>query len=121
MITGRIRQLHALLPITFRLANQPDFAVEFVVDTGFTGFLTLPPAAVAALHLPYLEDTLANLATDEQVGLPVHAATIVWDGVERDVRVLAMGRRPLLGTALLDGRELVAQFWDSGLVSLDAR
>ena len=44
MITGRIWQLHALLPITFRLANQPDFAVEFVVDTGFTGFLTLPSA-----------------------------------------------------------------------------
>ncbi len=118
-MTGYVSQLHALLPVTFRLPNQPDITIDLVVDTGFTGFLTLPPAAVAALQLPYLEDTPANLATDEEVELPVHVATIVWNGVEREVRVLATGRRPLLGTALLDGNELVAQFRDGGLVTVD--
>ena len=51
---GRVYHLHLLLPVTFRLASQPDLAIEFVVDTGFTGFLTLPPAAVSAMRLPYL-------------------------------------------------------------------
>ena len=119
-MTGRVADLHALLPVTFRLPGQPDVALEFVVDTGFTGFLTLPPAAVAALALPYLEDTPANLATDAEVQLPVHVAVIVWNGLEQAVRVLAMGRRPLLGTALLDGHEFVAQFRDSGLVTVDS-
>jgi hypothetical protein len=33
----------------------------------------------------------------------------LWDGVERDIRVFATGRRPLIGTALLDAQELVIQ------------
>src|SRR5258708_4929067 len=33
---------------------QPPLSTEFVVDTGFEGFLTLPPAAVATLQLPFI-------------------------------------------------------------------
>lgn len=76
MIIGRVVQLHALLPVTFRLSNQPDFAIEFVVDTGFTGFLTLPPAAVAALQLPLLETISAKMATDDEVELPAKICSI---------------------------------------------
>ena len=119
MMTGRVSQLHALLSVTFRLPNQPDLTIEFVVDTGFTGFLTLPLPAVAALQLPYLEATPAKLATDDEVELPVHGATILWHGAEREVRVLATGRRPLLGTALLDGQEFTAQFTEDGFVTVD--
>jgi predicted aspartyl protease len=61
----------------------------------------------------------ANLADDTTVRTDVHVATIVWDGKEVDVVVLALGRRPLLGTALLAGKELVSQFIDSGLVTVD--
>lgn len=39
---GYMSSLHALLPVTFRIDGQPGLAIEFVVDTGFTGFLTLP-------------------------------------------------------------------------------
>lgn len=119
MITGRVEQLHALLPVTFRLSGQPDLTLEFVVDTGFTGFLTLPLAAVAAVRLAYLHDVPASLADDSQVPLPVHVATIVWNGEERDVRVVATGRRPLLGTSLPGGSELVVQFAQNGLVTAE--
>jgi hypothetical protein len=44
---------------------------------------------------------------------------ILWNGVEREVRVLATGRRPLIGTALLDQQELVIQFTKGGLVTID--
>lgn len=78
----------------------------------------MPVAAVAALGLPYLEDISANLANDTDVALAVHVATIVWNGVKQDVRVFAMGKRPLLGTALLNGHELIAQFVEDGLVTV---
>lgn len=52
--------------------------------------------------------------------LAVHEATILWNETEETVRVLATGRRPLLGTALLRGQELVVQFVESGLVAVDA-
>ena len=119
MITGHVVSLQALLPVTFRLTNRSDLAIEFVVDTGFTGDRALPPAAVEALQLTFIESVPANLATDEEVELPVYAATILWNGIEQEVRVLATGRRPLLGTALMEDRELFVQFQDGGLVTLD--
>ena len=119
MIAGKVQGHHALVLVTFRLAGRPDVTIEFVVDTGFVGFLTLPPTAVTALGLPFLHDTPANLADDSEVQLPVHVATIIWQGTERRVRLLATGKRPLLGMALLDGQELVVQCTDGGLVTVD--
>jgi predicted aspartyl protease len=60
-----------------------------------------------------------NLADNSQVTLPVHEAVILWNGEEREVRVMATGRRPLLGTALMDEYELVVQFTEGGLVTID--
>jgi len=79
----------------------------------------LPVAAVAALGFPFEYDLPANLADDSEIVVPVHAATILWQEVERSVRVLAMGKRPLVGTAVLDGNELVVQFAEACLVTID--
>jgi clan AA aspartic protease len=120
MMTGTVFQRHALLPVTFRLPGQPNLTIEFVVDTGFTGALALPPAAITAMALPYLGEQPANMANDAEVELSLHAATILWNGMEQEVRVLATGRRPLLGTALLDNNELLIQFAERGLVTVDS-
>ena len=119
MIVGQVTDHHALLPVTIRPPGRPALTIEFVVDTGFVGFLTLPAGAVSALGLPYQFDTAANLADDSEVQMAVHRATIVWDGEERAVRVLATGKRPLLGMALLAGQELVVQCTDGGMVTVD--
>src|SRR5689334_23173758 len=119
MTAGKVENAHPLLPVTFRPQDGLDVTIEFVVDTGFVGYLTLPPAAVSALGLPFLFDTAASLADDSEVQVAVHEATIVWEGVEQTVRVLATGRRPLLGMALLNGNELVVQCQEGGLVTVD--
>lgn len=118
-MTGHVSNRQALLPVTFRLPDRPDLTLQFVVDTGFTDFLTLPSTAVAALDLPFLHRVSADLADDSTVELAVHAAAIVWNGTPRVVPVLATGRRPLLGTGLLDGQELVAQFTENGLLTVE--
>lgn len=110
MITGHVSNRRALVPVTFRLSGQPDLIIEFVIDTGFAGFLTLPLSAVVAMGLTYLHYTPAGLADDSQVQIPVFEAVIVWEGIQRAVRVLAMGKRPLLGTASMDDRELRVLF-----------
>ena len=48
----------------------------------------------------------------------VYRATIDWDGAPLDVAVLAIGDRPLLGTALLDGYTLTIEFVASGTVRI---
>jgi clan AA aspartic protease len=119
-VIGRIERLQPVLPVTFRLDDGRSVVIEFVVDTGYAGFLALPPAAVAALGLRSDFDLRVNLADVSEVIAPAYAARIVWNGLETDVRVLAMGRRPLLGTSLLHGCELVAQFAENGVVTVEA-
>ncbi|WP_242054723.1 hypothetical protein [Nostoc sp. FACHB-190] len=59
------------------------------------------------------------MADNTEVLLPIYEATVLWNGEEREVLVIAIGRRPLLGTALLDDQELVIQFTEGGLVTID--
>ncbi len=93
--------------------------VEFVVDTGFIGYLTLPSELISSLRLPFLRRITANLADDSSIHVSVHVATILWDGEIREVEVLATGRRPLLGALLMDGHELNIQYAEGGLVGLE--
>ena len=119
MISGIVNDGRATLVVKFRIPNRPDFPIEFVVDTGFTDRLCLPTQAVALLGLPFKYAMPVNLADNSEVILPVHEATILWNGEQREVRVLATGRRPLVGTSLLEDYELVVQFTDGGLVTIE--
>ena len=120
MIKGSVDGLQARLDVTFRFLDKPAVTIEFVVDTGFQGELTLPQAAVQALGLPYIQEMSSNLANDSSVKTDSHVATIVWNGYEKDVLVLALGRRPLLGTALLENMNLNVDFVDGGLVRIES-
>ena len=119
MISGIVVDGHAIITVPFRLPNRSDIPIEFVIDTGFTDQICLPPEAVALLGLPFRYDLPVNLADNSEVILPVHKAIILWNGEEREIRVFATGRRPLVGTALLDEHELVVQFTEGGLVTID--
>jgi clan AA aspartic protease len=119
VISGIVTDRHAVISLTFLLVNGATFPIEFVVDTGFTDYLCLPPEAVSLLKLTFLYNLRVNLADNSAVSLAVHQATILWDGIERDIRVFATGRRPLIGTALLSEQELVIQFTEGGLVTID--
>ncbi len=119
MITGTVIDGRATVPVTFRMPNQPDFSIEFVIDTGFTGSLCLPPEAFAVLGLPFEYETPANLANNSNVFLKVYTATILWNGAEQEVNVFAAGRKPLLGVAMMSGNELYVHFIEGGIVSIE--
>ncbi len=119
MIHGTVVGLQARLGIIVRLPGHSDVEVECVVDTGFEGALTLPPTMINALGLSYLTQLSANLANDSNIVTDVYVATVVWNGVERDIAVLAMGRRPLVGTILLEDYHLGVDFCEGGTVLVD--
>lgn len=118
MIRGRVDGLRAVVDVAFRLLGRPALQIEFVVDTGFEGALTLPPAAVASLGLPYRNDLVMRLADGTRRLILVHEATISWDGQDMDIAVLAMDGTPLLGTSLLDGFNLNVDFTNGGAVTI---
>jgi clan AA aspartic protease len=119
MIYGRTRERKAMIPVTFRLPGQPDFSLDFVIDTGFNDFLTLPPPAVSVMNLPLYSSIPARLADGSETILAVHFGTIIWDGDEKIVPVLASGHKPLLGTAMMEGYRLQIDFNENGLVALE--
>jgi clan AA aspartic protease len=119
VISGTVVGLQARISLFICSPESSYVEIECVVDTGFEGFLTLPPAVVGDLNLPYLININANLADNSTVKTDVHAATILWNGVERNIAVLAMGYRPLVGTALLEDCHLSIDFCDGGTVLVD--
>lgn len=66
--------------------------------------------------MPYLAQINANLADNSNVATDVYLATVLWNGVARDIAVLAMGSRPLVGTALLQDYHLSIDFCAGGTV-----
>jgi clan AA aspartic protease len=119
MIYGRLIDRKAIAPVIFRLPQQPDFSLDFVIDTGFNGYLTLPAQAVSAMNLPLYSSTPIKLADGSEALSAIHLATVVWDDVEKVVLVLASGYKPLLGTAMMEAYHLEIDFEDNGLVSLE--
>lgn len=107
MVTGTVNpDWEARLHLIVRGPGEQEQEIEAVVDTGFNGFLTLPPALVAALDLPHIGRGRAILANGAEALFDVYEVTILWEGQPRVVEVDAADADALVGMALLYGHEL---------------
>jgi clan AA aspartic protease len=94
--------------------------VETTVDTGFTGWLTLPRTTIVALRLVWLSRRTVVLADGSAVQLDTYEATVLWDGTLRNVQVYAIDSDALVGTKMLQGYALRAEFKVGGGVTIEA-
>ena len=92
-----------------------------MIDTGFNGYLALPPAIVADLGLPVVGEAEAVLADGGEAVFEVYGVTVVWDGQPRLVESGAVGIEPLVGMALLDRHDLNIEVENGGRVVIQAR
>lgn len=120
MILGAFVDGRVTLPVIFCLSDEVNLSVDFVVDTGFNDFLTLPLAAVTAMNMDFYSTTRIRLADGRDALIPVYLAQINWDGQVKMVPVLATGVKPLLGRALLQGFRLVVEFVPDGKVRIES-
>lgn len=118
-MTGRVAGLRPLVEVSLRTSGHGDRSIEFTVDTGFAGFLALPTVEATRLGLPFIRTVPIRLADGRTTMAPLHAGTIVWDGQEREVEIVVTAGRPLVGTLLLSGHDLVIRFADGGPVSIE--
>jgi clan AA aspartic protease len=119
VITGVVSSRYALVPLRVQSAEGTERELEFVLDTGFVGYLSLPPAAIGALALDYAHRMPIALADGTWTVVELYRASIDWEGIDMDVEVLSMGTEPLLGTSLLDGCEVSIHFTDGRLVTIE--
>lgn len=95
--------------------------IEAVIDTGFTGFLTLPPGLISELGLPFLTGNRATLADGSEVAFPSYGVAVLWDGQTIYVEADAADTTPLIGMRLLDRHSLYVEIENGGRVVIRAR
>jgi clan AA aspartic protease len=95
--------------------------IQVVIDTGFTGHLTLPPETVRSLSLPERGFVEVELADGGMATLGVYEARVLWHGRPRRVPVYEADGGPLLGMSLLRGSTLTVEVIPSGEVTIAER
>jgi clan AA aspartic protease len=101
MITGSVNEnREATIRLLVRGAQGQEQEIEAIIDTGFTGFLSLPSPLIASLGLTWRGYAQAILADGSLRQFDVYAATVIWDGRARSVETDAADTDPLVGMAL---------------------
>ena len=122
MIEGAVNEAYeAVVALSLQGPEGQSQEIEAVLDTGYSGFLTLPNALVTELGLPFAYVGRALLANDDEVTFDVHDVTVLWDGQPRRIRTDATGSTPLVGMLLLDGHNLNIEVERGGRVVIEAR
>jgi len=122
VIEGTVNAVYeAALILTVEGPESQAREIEAVVDTGYNGFLTLPPVRVGELALPFVTGGEATLADGSAVGFDIHMVTVVWDGQARLVEADAAETTPLVGMRLLAGHDLHVEVENGGRVVIEAR
>jgi len=121
MITGVVNaDYEAVIRLRVRGPTASEREVDAIIDTGFNGFLTLPPPLVAALGLPRLSRGRATLANGSEALFEIHSVTVLWNGQQRHVEADEMDTAPLVGMSLLAGYDLYVQVAYNGSVIIRA-
>src|SRR5262249_49265379 len=107
MIAGMVNaNREATIPLMVLGPQGHQQEIEAIIDTGFTGFLTLPPLLVTTLGLAWLCRQPGILADGRVEYFDVYVATVIWDGQPRTVEVEAVDAEPLVGMSLLEHHTL---------------
>lgn len=119
MMTGTVNhELEAQLQITIQNPIGQPHKLNATVDTGFNGFLTLPPAIISSLQLPWLCRQQCQLADGSIHTFDVHVVTIEWHNRQRSIEVESVDAPPLIGMELMRGSELRIDVRPGALLAL---
>ncbi|MEM7770670.1 MAG: clan AA aspartic protease [Cyanobacteria bacterium P01_E01_bin.6] len=91
----------ATLSILIGNGNGRSQTINAVIDTGFSGHLTLPSAIIQTLQLPWSASDRVTLGDGSEALFDVYGATIRWHGKSRDIDVAESETEPLIGMSLL--------------------
>lgn len=120
MIPGTVNaKTEIVVTLPIRDATSGWFDLEFVLDTGFNGELTVPAERISRLGLDFYSTGEATVADDRVESVDVYTGTLIWDGRPRSVLVQSLGSTPLLGTLLLAGHDLRARLVPGGAVEIE--
>jgi clan AA aspartic protease len=118
MIFGFVQNREAIVQLAVIGDRQKKQGIRAVIDTGFTGSLTLPLAMIEDLELTWFTQQEGFLGDGSRKTFDVYRGTVIWDGQRRVIEVNASDTAPLVGMALLEGFELRVQAYEGGTVAI---
>jgi clan AA aspartic protease len=77
--------------------------ITALINTGYTGFLSLPGEIITELSLSWRGIDRGTLGDGSEVTFEVYAAKVIWDGEYRDIPINEAETDPLVGMSLLYG------------------
>jgi clan AA aspartic protease len=120
MIHGVVNQsCEAILPIVVKNDTRTQL-VDAAIDTGFSGFLTLPSSTISSLDLIWKGRDIATLGDGTSCIFEVYIAVVIWDGQYRTIDINESETMPLIGMQLLRGYDLRIQAIEGGSVTIEA-
>ena len=121
MIRGEVSAaLEAVISLTVRGPSGQTTEIRGVIDTGFSGFLTVPTSLIAELGLPFAGTRWVTLADNSRVILALYEASVFWDDEWRFVSIYAADATPLVGMRMLVHYDLSIQVREDGQVIIQA-
>ena len=116
---GRVN--HDRKPVVALLAAsaQPDGGVrvwtgDAIVDTGFTGALSLPTNAIGDLNPVFRGVERVTLADGSEAWVPTYIGFARVSGIGKSVVIFGLNGDPLVGMTFLEGLQLVVNAWPNG-------
>ncbi|MGG6270374.1 clan AA aspartic protease [Leptolyngbya sp. AN03gr2] len=119
MMFGRVNDnCEAIIKIAVGRISSPKIAVDAVIDTGFTSFLSLPLSIITDLGLPWHYRDVGTLGDGSEVVFELYKASVIWDGQSQMIDVVASDAEPLVRMNLLYGYDVCIRAVGGGSVTI---
>jgi clan AA aspartic protease len=119
MITGIVNpDFEPIIPLSICGSDGKVYTQDAIVDTGFNGWLSLPPDLIAQLDLKWKRRGRAILGDGSECVFNVYEAVLVWDGNFLTIPIDEADSEPLVGMSLMEGYQLIVQVFEGGRVEL---
>jgi clan AA aspartic protease len=104
MMNGIVDQnCEATIRLVVSNESKQSQVINAVIDTGFTGFLTLPMTVINILNLRLYSREEGTLGDGSTCIFDVYSGLVIWDGEYRYIDVNLAETDPLVGMSLLYG------------------
>lgn len=108
----------AVIPVVIKNKEKTK-SIRAIIDTGFTGFLSLPQSIIDELNLPWRYRNRATLGDGSETLFDIYSAMSIWNGEYCDLEVNSAETEPLIGMQLLRGYRLQIDNVEGGLVIIE--
>ena len=120
MITGIVNvDFEPIIPLSICGSDGKVYTQDAIVDTGFNGWLSLPPNLIAESNLKWERRGRAILGDGSECVFDVYEAVLVWNKNFLTIPIDEADSEPLVSMSLMEGYQLIVQVFEGSHVELN--